>query len=206
MFDCEPHTPNYWKNYKQGHTLTSLLVSTRRVVSKKRFELQHLKKGSRAFSTIVRMINATFDSDLLGVGKDAKGLEDFTYKKLFVHKVERVENLDLYEQFFRKRQTLYRRLYKAGQVAFPKLEDKRKCSGPVLTASFVHPSLDQDIHSGLNEYLLFHGTKLENVETICSDGLDPRISNGDCMFGRGIYAAECATKADQYVGKNYKIS
>ena len=205
MLDSEPEAPKYWKNYKRGCRLTSLMVSAKHFVTSSKFELEELRKNSHAFSTIVRMINATFDYRSLGKGKDAEGLGDFTYKKLFVLKIERIENLDLYEQFFRKRQALYRRLYKSGEITYPKLEGHRKCTGGVLTAGHIHPALDQDIHSGINEHMFFHGTKLENVTTICNDGLDPRLSHEDSMHGRGIYAAECATKADQYAGKKSRL-
>ncbi|XP_045203463.2 uncharacterized protein LOC123556643 [Mercenaria mercenaria] len=198
MMDYEPEVPKYWMNYKQGKSLSSLLVSAKHFVTRSKFELVELGPGRHAFSSIIKMINATFDPSLVGQGKDAEGLDGFEYKKLFVLKIERVENLDLYEVFSRKRQTFYRRLYKSGDLRFPKIEDMPKCSGSIAISSYVHPALDQDVHSEINEFLLFHGTKEENVITICNDGLDPRISNGDSMFGPGIYAAESATKADQY--------
>ena len=51
----------------------------------------------------------------------------------------------------------------------------------------------------INEYYLFHGTVITNMDTIRHQGLDPRTA-GSGMFGKGIYFSESSTKADQYSG------
>ena len=58
----------------------------------------------------------------------------------------------------------------------------------------------------VNEHYLFHGTKSDFVDAIINDGLDCRIASDNAMLGRGIYASESATKADQYTGRSiFKI-
>jgi hypothetical protein len=48
----------------------------------------------------------------------------------------------------------------------------------------------------LNEKLLAHGTKPENVAPVLQNGLNERFCSG--MFGRGCYLAEDCGKCDQY--------
>lgn len=48
----------------------------------------------------------------------------------------------------------------------------------------------------VNEVFLLHGTKPENVLAILQNGLNERFSGG--LFGNGVYAAEDASKMDQY--------
>ena len=54
----------------------------------------------------------------------------------------------------------------------------------------------------VNEHYLFHGTKKEYIEAIITQGLDTRIASEKAMLGRGVYASESSTKADQYTGEN----
>ncbi|XP_053398882.1 uncharacterized protein LOC123556640 [Mercenaria mercenaria] len=195
MVSDEPEAPDYWKNYKEGETLVQ---SAKRFFMGKKFEKVPLNKDSQQFKSIFRMVNATFEAHLVGQGKDAVGLDALGYTKLFVLKVERIENFGLYEKFTKTRQSLYRRLYASPEVRFPKIENLQKCTGAIVTTKFVHPHLDKDVHPEINECLLFHSTKPELVNVICNDGFDPRLGSGTAMFGAGIYGAEKATKADQY--------
>ena len=60
--------------------------------------------------------------------------------------------------------------------------------------------LEQYLDSEMNECLLFHGTKQQNVIAIVDGSADFRLTTAS-YFGQGTYFAECSTKADQYVGK-----
>lgn len=200
MVDDEPEVPSYWKNYKQGQPLKSLLLTFKQFLKGKNYEKVELDRNGLAFSSIVKMVNATFTPRLVGKGQDAAGLDAFRYSQLFITKIERIENLDLYEAFTRHRQKLYRRLFGLKEIRFPKLTDIQNCTGEIKTHGYVHPPLDHDIHPEINEYLLFHGTKDDNVKIICDNGLDPRLGSENAMFGQGIYGAECSLKADQYAG------
>lgn len=196
----EPGVPPYWKNYKPDVTLKSLMTSVKHVITQRKYEKVELDRNSSEFSTIVKMINSTFDQSKIGKGQDAVGLDAFNYSKLSVVKIQRIENLELYDQFTKKRQMLYIRLLSSREVRFPKISDLPNCTGAIETTRFIKSVLDKDIHPELNEFLLFHGTKYTNVGTICNDGLDNRLGSGRAMFGSGIYGAECSTKADQYAG------
>jgi hypothetical protein len=52
----------------------------------------------------------------------------------------------------------------------------------------------------VNEHYLFHGTKKDYLDAILDQGLDCRIASERAMLGRGVYASESSTKADQYTG------
>ena len=57
-----------------------------------------------------------------------------------------------------------------------------------------------------NQTILFHGTKKENIEIICNEGFDPRLSNKHAKYGRGTYFAKLPSKAHLYnVGNNSMI-
>ena len=205
MVEEEPEVPSYWSNYKSDTTLKSILTSVKHTVTGKNYEKVELLPTCSAFRTIVAMINSTFDPTKRGHGQDAVGLGQFGYTQLRVLKIQRVENLELYDKFTSTRQKIFLKLHKSEEVRFPKLQNLPGCTGPIQTSQYLNSSLDKDLHTEINEVLLFHGTKNENVGTICSSGLDHRLGSGKAMFGPGIYGAECSTKADQYAGTIYNI-
>ena len=62
-----------------------------------------------------------------------------------------------------------------------------------------------DIVTEINECYLFHGTIVDNTESVHRQGLDPRISETG-LFGRGIYFTDSSTKADQNTGNFLLLS
>lgn len=54
------------------------------------------------------------------------------------------------------------------------------------------------LRSELNETFLWHGLNAMHIDTICSDGFDPRFCSLDGMFGSALYFAENSSKANQY--------
>lgn len=205
MVEDEPEVPSYWKHYKPDTTLKSLLTSIKQTFTQKNYEKVELDPNSQTFASIITMINSTFDPTKVGKGQDAVGLDGMNYSQLRVLKIQRIENLELYAKFTSARQLLYFRLMKSEEVRFPKIQDLPNCSGKIETTKFVNSSLDKDLHSEVNEVLLFHGTKKDNIGTICSSGLDQKLGSGRAMFGPGIYGAEYSTKADQYAGIKYQF-
>lgn len=65
--------------------------------------------------------------------------------------------------------------------------------------------LDKSLVGEINEYLLFHGTKQNMLQSISNHGLDSRLS-ANAMFGSGVYFAESSTKADQYAGDTHLLT
>lgn len=56
----------------------------------------------------------------------------------------------------------------------------------------------------INEHYLFHRYKIKSKDSIIRDGFDLRMASDHSMLGKGIYAAESATKSDQYTGNSGK--
>eukprot|EP00930_Biecheleria_cincta_P003751 TRINITY_DN104672_c0_g1_i1.p1 TRINITY_DN104672_c0_g1~~TRINITY_DN104672_c0_g1_i1.p1 ORF type:complete len:478 (+),score=60.36 TRINITY_DN104672_c0_g1_i1:49-1482(+) len=52
------------------------------------------------------------------------------------------------------------------------------------------------LDASINEKILLHGTKPENLTAILHNGLNERFSGG--LFGKGVYLAEDPSKVDQY--------
>eukprot|EP00440_Ansanella_granifera_P065700 gb/GFBE01071253.1/.p1 GENE.gb/GFBE01071253.1/~~gb/GFBE01071253.1/.p1 ORF type:complete len:1041 (+),score=188.52 gb/GFBE01071253.1/:1-3123(+) len=74
---------------------------------------------------------------------------------------------------------------------------------PVLTSSIQQEELMRilgEAEVGSNEHWLFHGTSAAAVQGISDREfrLDKAGSHRGTMYGKGIYFAECSTKADEY--------
>lgn len=61
-------------------------------------------------------------------------------------------------------------------------------------------TLQGNVLPQINECYLLHGTKSSVVDFI-KEGFDFRQCSEDLLFGKGVYFAECTTKADQHTGK-----
>jgi hypothetical protein len=70
-------------------------------------------------------VYGTWEPAKIGHGRDAQGLDELGFKSLKITKVQRIENLNLYEQYVQKRQQLF---HKAGEgiayTAFNNLYDQ----------------------------------------------------------------------------------
>jgi len=51
------------------------------------------------FTLIDMLMQETWESEYVGHGRDAKGLEDLRFSKVKVTKIQRIENLPLYEHY-----------------------------------------------------------------------------------------------------------
>eukprot|EP00930_Biecheleria_cincta_P082670 TRINITY_DN72357_c0_g1_i1.p1 TRINITY_DN72357_c0_g1~~TRINITY_DN72357_c0_g1_i1.p1 ORF type:complete len:1153 (-),score=210.81 TRINITY_DN72357_c0_g1_i1:162-3620(-) len=75
---------------------------------------------------------------------------------------------------------------------------------PVLTSTLSNTSLTQllggELDGSTNEQWLFHGTSMSGVQGISDKEfrLDFAGSHRGTMYGKGIYLAECTSKADEY--------
>jgi len=76
----------------------------------------------------------------------------------------------------------------------------RKACPPVKMTTGM--ALDPTFGESLNEVLLYHGAKDEDIDQICAAGFDPRRGGQSAgrLFGRGTYFAENFSKADLYAG------
>ena len=67
------------------------------------------------YKAIERLVLNTWEPSKLGQGRDAQGLNELGFKSLKITKIERIENLTVYEQYCQKRQQLF---HKAGEGIF----------------------------------------------------------------------------------------
>jgi hypothetical protein len=130
--------------------------------------------------------------------------------RLRVHRVVRVENAPLFESYQRERVKIRRRLdhTRAAGTAVAGLEEHT----PDWLAA--HTGFPAVIDSESNEFWLWHGTsasinithpdgsvqRQETWEVLARHGFDERVggdSNGG-LYGKGIYLADAASKANQY--------
>lgn len=188
-------TPKYWTKFDNSKRIDEW-------ISQNPSSLVHLVPAStRELSAIDKLVQRTWKEDLVGVGRDARGIDPLVYKKLQVIKVERVENAPLFEKYAENRAKLFRKVGRG--VPFNKLEQTDNARrGRIITTS--EDVLLRDVYPAVNEYYLFHGTPVEIVDAIVTQGLDARL-NKRGMFGPAVYAAESSTKSDSYAGEKYIV-
>ncbi|KAK6976314.1 hypothetical protein BgiMline_022738 [Biomphalaria glabrata] len=147
---------------------------------------------------IENLVTKTFDPQLVGQGHDAQGLH---HSSLKVIKVQRVENLGLFELYREQRKRLFAKMWNMKRVCCS-IDKLRGSKGSVQTKKYLSEAMKNELYSEVNEHYLFHGAKEDCVDTIVNHGLDPKLANEQAMFGKGIYTAERSTKSDQYTDSN----
>lgn len=160
-----------------------------------------LDVDSTTYKAVEKLVQSTWQSKKLGHGHDAEGLSDLHYTSVKVLKVQRLENIDLYENYCHFRAGLFN---KAGVIGvFEKLSSISQGSKDIFTTNCLEEDsvLKKELYPEINEHFLFHGTKPDTYKKILSQGLDFRMAREYGMFGQGVYLAESSTKADQYTGK-----
>ncbi|CAL1535018.1 unnamed protein product [Lymnaea stagnalis] len=143
---------------------------------------------------IEKLINATWEQELVGKGADAKGLN---HNRIKVLSVQRVENPALFNRYQDQRKLLLEKMIRGGEPSRP-IGYIKGTKGDLETTKELDDFMKSDLIKDINEHYLLHGTKVERIPALVRHGLDPKHSSPDAMFGKGIYAAESSTKADQY--------
>nr|KAG5699638.1 hypothetical protein BaRGS_005086 [Batillaria attramentaria] len=187
--------PGYWKICQKGlfRTIEEAIRSVRKHGALHAVDNEEEK-------AVEQLIRDTWMQRYIGAGKDGIGL---THKNIKVVKIERLENPKLWAKYSLSREECIHELRSSKKGGFTPVEKLRGSSGPVKTTTSLRKGnpLRREIYpQQLNEHYLFHGTKKDYIDDIVKDGLDSRISSDKAMLGRGIYASESATKADQYTG------
>lgn len=198
----ENPVPGYWKFFQDGKSFFEVIKGFFTSTDK------HYEVDSKTFKAVCKLVEDTFNPELVGAGADARNLN---HKRLRVQKVEIIENLDLFKIYNMKRCEMLKNSLN-DKRGFPrKLEKIPRCEGiqnvtrkgEIMTEKDISKRLTKDIIPELNEVYLFHGTKKEFVANIISKGVDPKLGSDEGMFGRGVYCCESSTKADQYAGVFY---
>nr|KAG5699639.1 hypothetical protein BaRGS_005087 [Batillaria attramentaria] len=189
--------PSYWKICQKGvvRGIQEAIRNMRKLGALHSVDSQEQK-------AIEQLIQDTWMPQFIGHGKDGVGL---AHTNIQLVKVERLENPELWEKYSMLREACIRQLEFNKQSGFTPVEKLPGSKGPVKTTTTLRRGspLRREVYPlQVNEHYLFHGTKKEYIDAIVKDGLDSRISSPNSMLGRGIYASESATKADQYTDKD----
>ncbi|XP_071127799.1 protein mono-ADP-ribosyltransferase PARP15-like [Mytilus edulis] len=169
----EPRPPPYWTHFKSNQTIKDWNTS---------------QKGSHCKVTSVD--TKTYQS----IAKAFKSTGGST-----IVKIERIENILLYEKYIQECQRTFRKAY-VTQLCTP-LQNVKKSSGPGLTVKYLDQEMTKHLHEEINELYLFHGTKVNAVDVIIQQGLDSRLASSG-LLGTGVYTAETASKSAGYTDQN----
>ena len=184
------------QNTNSGQAPTSISVvsafrnqTSRSPTSKHLKELQNRGfiekvKQPTVLELIERLIKDTWQPSLTGVGRDARGL---THSNIQICDVYLIQNESLTTRY----NEAYVRCVCRGIVNNAKATFKTQ---------EVLPS-NAEIETGLFEVLMFHGTKMDNVAGIITEGFKAE-KNRNSMYGKGTYVTDSAQKADQYTDTN----
>ena len=174
-----PTTPMHWTQFEGGYNVKKYLTL--------RDQCQTVEvTDQKELSAIQKLVNGTWESRFVGHGN------------IKVTGVERIENVDLWNNYIHERAKLIRSFLNNGRP-YEKLEN-HSYRGSVFTARYMDTPLTGALYPELNEVYLFHGTKAVFVDNIMKKGLDPRRSADGTKMGRANYCAESSTKSDQYAG------
>lgn len=157
---------------------------------------QTMETSPSELNAVKDLVKYTWDKNVAGIGADARNI---LTDSILVTDVERIENVQLWDNYIHEREKLIRTILEDGPRPFKKLETMSQ-RGPVLTSRYLDKTLTRELYSDLNEVYLFHGTKTELVDNIKTKGMDLRHSSHQSMMGMGNYFAESSTKSDQYAG------
>ena len=147
------------------------------------------------------LVQNTWRKDLVGIGRDATGLDSLAYNRIIVTKIERVENPKLFQKYAQDRETLIKKVG-SRKRSLKALETINVSSGEAIqTSIYLDKTVFSDIYPDVNEHYLFHGTPVQYVDAIVRQGLDAKL-NIRGAFGSAVYAAESSTKSDYYAGIN----
>jgi hypothetical protein len=107
MYQNEIVPPSNWSVYTPDKNVKQWKIGEK---GKPHYTLKTVNQST--FKAIERLVLNTWEPAKVGQGRDAAGLADLGFTKLKVTKIERIENLNLYEQYCQSRQQLF---HKAGE-------------------------------------------------------------------------------------------
>lgn len=184
--------PQYWTKFTSDKTIKEWKIAEH---GKPQYELVDVNKST--YTSVENLVQRTWEVNRVGHGRDAAGLSELDYNKLKVTKVQRIENLTLYENYKHTQQHMF---HKAGEG--PMFTPLSKIQGVKLGEPSTFKHMDQSMKSTLytevNECYYFHGSRKDNVAAKVKEGLDPRLAKAGAVFGQAVYMSESSTKADQY--------
>jgi len=165
-----------------NNTALSLLTCFPRLTQNSHYRISQMASEDPRYGFLV----ALFKSSCVRHRRDYRSVELCEAPRLEISKIEDVINPRLV------------RAYLAKLDDIEALRCKQGCSLIVALKHLMLPAPFDAV--GVNEAILFHGAKPEDVNSICKGGLDPRRGgeHGGHLFGFAAYLTPNASKADIY--------
>ena len=120
MYTSEICPPAYWTKYTSDKSIKTWKIQEK---GKSSYTLVDVDRAT--FAALEGLVKSTWLSDKHGYGHDAVGLKEIGYNKLKVTKIQRVENLTLYENYKQMQQDLF---HHAGEGITCTMRGSRKFS------------------------------------------------------------------------------
>ncbi|CAK9008705.1 unnamed protein product [Durusdinium trenchii] len=117
-----------------------------------------------------------------------------TAKVISVH---RIENWSLWQGYKATRAALRQKHANFNISATPVDLDLDGSGTKIMTSHQAAFNCGDPLEEDLQEKILLHGTRWDNVDSIILNGFDPRTSRRG-MYGEGVYFAAAACKSHQY--------
>jgi hypothetical protein len=166
-------------------------------LSMQTLSIQGSENVATCASKIQQMVKQIWRPELVGFGRDAKGLR---HSAINITETKPIGNENAYRAYLKKKMEIQKMICKCGckltsPSDFPKIKS-------VLTEAFVKSNscLQSRLNSDVNEFYLFHGIPFDHLESIEREGLDFEKYRYS-QLGKGVYFSEDPVKADQYTGK-----
>ena len=116
MYGSEIRPPSYWTKYTSDKTIKDWKLAETRTTCDILVDVDQ-----SIFNMVDKLVQRTWEVNRVGHGRDAAGLDQLGYNKLNVTKVQRVENLTLYDNYKHMQQQMFHR---AGEGKGSKESDK----------------------------------------------------------------------------------
>jgi hypothetical protein len=186
-------TPSLWTHYDNSKRINEWNTHV--------VDVKLVAVSFKERSAIKDLVQRTWRRDLVGIGRDATGLDSLAYNSIIVTKIQRVENPTLFQKYAQDREAMFNKVGSRNRFLSTLENTANVRSGKVKTSTYLSKAVFSDIYPAVNEQYLFHGTPAHYVDAIVRQGLDARL-NQCAAFGSAIYAAESSTKSDSYAGNN----
>jgi serine/threonine protein kinase len=151
---------------------------------------QVVEESAEVCAAVELLMNQTAEPATHGVGSDSHRV---CFKRFVVKSVRRAENSRVWWSYAGHRQAFADELVRAKYT--------RPTATALRTGDFSYPLETGSLDMAAGEVFLFHGSA--RPESIFASGFDVRYAyagaGAGAMFGHGVYFAESASKADQYV-------
>ena len=176
MYHSELYPPKTWTHFNSSKSVKKW--KSEKSSDGKYHKLVEINSSDEIYKAIESLVQDTWEAGKVGHGRDAAGLAGYT--QLVVKKIERLENIDLWESYGHFRSQMF---HKASDIdVFDPLENLPNSKGPIKTSENIQSVLGDQIYSEVNEVFLFHGTKSDNFNAVMSKGLDFRMAGDKAMF------------------------